>query len=120
MDLLKQSYKNDNKALKVMDKHLDLITTMGKTDSIKDCEKHQKKTLKQIRELILQIVIKRKLREINQAQYGVAYVVPPLSKPPNLAYVRRETKKNNLTSAYRLMSQIYQRHQSNISRPTSK
>ena len=29
-----------------MDKHIDLIETMGKSDSIKDCEKHQKKTLK--------------------------------------------------------------------------
>ena len=62
MSLLTDSYKNDKKAIRVMDKHMDLIATMSKSDSIKDCEKHQKKTLRQIREIILQIVMKRKLR----------------------------------------------------------
>ena len=40
MGLLKESYKNEKKAQRVMDKHIDLIETMGKSDSIKDCEKH--------------------------------------------------------------------------------
>ena len=46
MSLLTDSYKNDKKAIRVMDKHMDLIATMSKSDSIKDCEKHQKKTLR--------------------------------------------------------------------------
>ena len=40
MDLLLSSYKNERKAGKVMDKHMDLIDTMNKQDSIKNCEKH--------------------------------------------------------------------------------
>ena len=40
MGLLKQSYKNQKNASRVMDQHMDLIDTMGKSDSIKDCEKH--------------------------------------------------------------------------------
>ena len=40
MSLLNASYKNDKKALRVMDKHMDLIATMSKSDSIKNCEKH--------------------------------------------------------------------------------
>ena len=42
---------------------MDLLDTMAKCSSINDVEKFQKKSLKQIRELINQVVLKRKLRD---------------------------------------------------------
>ena len=88
MNLLLDSYKNEKKATRVMDKHMDLIETMNKSNSIKECEKHQKKTLKQIRGLLLQIVMKRKLRQEMSKGSGATYTLSTLSKPPNLSEVR--------------------------------
>ena len=40
MELLLSSYKSEKRASRVMDKHMDLIDTMNKSQSIKNCEKH--------------------------------------------------------------------------------
>jgi len=93
---------------------MNLIASMAKSDAINECEKHQKKTLKQIKDLILQIVKKRKDREISKD--GTVISVNPLSKPPDLKDVRRDTMKNNLTSAYRMLAEIYPKNNSH-SRP---
>ena len=72
-----------------MDQHMALIDTMASSDTIKECEKHQKKSLKQIRELIYEIVMKRKLRR----GIGHHYAVSTLGKPPDLREIRDDTKK---------------------------
>ena len=66
-----------------------LIDAMAASDTIKECEKHQKKSLKQIRELIYEIVMKRKMR----TDIGLNYAVSTLGKPPDLREIRDDTKK---------------------------
>ena len=61
-DILESIYKSDTFAQKAMDRHIHLIESMATSDVIKKTEKHQKKSLKQIRDLIDQIVMKRKQR----------------------------------------------------------
>ena len=57
---LEGAFKTNSSAQRAMDRHMDLISTMNKSDAISHCEKHQKKSLSQIREIILAIVINQK------------------------------------------------------------
>jgi hypothetical protein len=61
--------------------------------------------LRQIRELILKVLIQRKKRN----EIGNRGNVVSLGRPPNLHEVRTETKTKNALAAMRLMSDMYPR-----------
>ena len=75
----------------MLDRHIDLTNTMATSDTIKELQKHQKKSLKQIRGLITEIVVKRKQRSGD----STAYAQGTLTKPPDLQDVRDMTKRTN-------------------------
>ena len=98
---MKELYKDNKKARSAIDQHMDLLDTMAKCSSINDVEKFQKKSLKQIRELINQVVLKRKLRD------GISnYNQISLAKPPKLNVVRKLTKHMNKNFAKILMTEV--------------
>ena len=47
---------------KVMEQNLELINTMARSDAINKLESHQKKSLKQIRNIMMEVVTKSKMR----------------------------------------------------------
>lgn len=62
MKTLNSSDESDDLMKEAMVNHFALIETMLQSESIVSCERKQKKSLSQIRELIDSIVMKRKLR----------------------------------------------------------
>ncbi len=91
--LLKHTYKTNAMARTAMDTHIKLLDTIAATDTIKEIEKHMRKSLKQIRALMTEVVMQRKLRsEIR----GTNFIAAPLSKPPNLDEVRNESRRINI------------------------
>ena len=78
---------------------------MAEAESIRSTELHQKKSLRQVRELIDSIVMKRKLR----TQIGNHYQVGSIAKPPTLTDVRHDVRYMNMTYVKQIMSDIYPR-----------
>ena len=78
---------------------------MAESKSIISTELHQKKSLRQVRELIDSIVMKRKLR----TQIGNHYQVGSIAKPPTLTDVRHAVKLANMSYVKQIMSNLYPR-----------
>lgn len=60
--LLLEAYKSNKQARVAIDSHMHLLESMQKAESIKTVEKHQRKSLGQVRNLINDICTTRKMR----------------------------------------------------------
>lgn len=95
-----------------MDQHMNLLDTIAKSDNYKNIEKHMKKSLRQIRQIVTEVVRQRKMRrdgEIGGANYNIA----PLSKPPNLNEVRQGVRDVNIIEYNRMINEVH-RHQGKV------
>ena len=85
IELLEDMFVSKAQIRTTMEQHFDLMNSMARSDTINEVEKHQKKSLKQIRNLMLDVVKKRKLR--NQS-IGLHYQANLTGKAPDLEEVR--------------------------------
>ena len=101
--LLRTAYKNEAYIKRAIEKNIQLVENMMASDVIKQTEKHQKKSLKQVRGIIDSIVTKRKLRTDVITEYSGG----TLGKPPTLLDVREATSKNCMKNVLRIIGELY-------------
>ena len=62
IELLEEMFESKALIRDTLETHMNLMSSMHRSDTINEVEKHQKKSLKQIRTMMLDVVKKRKLR----------------------------------------------------------
>ena len=116
VNMLETMYENHELVRGAMLNHLGLMDTMNESETIIQSELHQKKTLRQVRQLIDSIVMKRKLR----TSIGSNYQVGSIAKPPSLDDVREDTIKSNKYIVAKMMAEINAYTNSKNSKPLTR
>ena len=109
-ELLNDAYTNNKHAKAAIDSHMHLLESIQKSDSIKAVEKHQRKSLGQVRSIINEVCTRKKMRKPDGFQSNR---VTSTAKAPNMKDVKAVTQALNKNIAKHMLNEINEHNSKN-------